>query len=230
MQPEAPRLPDLDRHLDRQLRVQERQLIWVRLAVAIIAAAVVLVFRDQLPGLPVLLTVLGLVVVYDGALRLAISRFPAREVGIVATALDLTAVTVAVYAAASSIDAYLFYVPIILGVAFRYGLGASVWAALVCSATYAAVIAIGSAEGSSASCSRSRVVYLVGAGLAAGLLARGVLASAMENAELHGQLDEEERPASARASARSWPACRASSGARWSRTPRRARSSTARHR
>jgi hypothetical protein len=122
MQPEAPRLPDLDRHLDRQLRVQERQLIWVRLAVAIIAAAVVLVFRDQLPGLPVLLTVLGLVVVYDGALRLAISRFPAREVGIVATALDLTAVTVAVYAAASSIDAYLFDVPNILGVAFRYGL------------------------------------------------------------------------------------------------------------
>ena len=193
MQPEAPRLPDLDRHLDRQLRVQERQLIWVRLAVAIIAAAVVLAFREQLPGLPVLLTVLGLVVVYDGALWLAISRFPAREVGIVATALDLTAVTVAVYAAASSIDAYVFYVPIILGVAFRYGLGASVWAALVCSATYAAVIGIASGQGAVRELLAVRVVYLVGAGLAAGLLARGVLASAMENAELHGQLDEEER-------------------------------------
>ncbi len=193
MQPEAPRLPDLDRHLDRQLRVQERQLIWVRLAVVVIAAAVVLVFRDQLPGLPVLLTVLALVVLYDGALWLAISRFPAREVGIVATAFDLTAVTVAVYAAASSVDAYLFYVPIILGVAFRYGLGASVWAALVCSATYAAVIGIASGEGLVRELLAVRVVYLVGAGLAAGLLARGVLASAMENAELHGQLDEEER-------------------------------------
>jgi signal transduction histidine kinase len=191
--PEAPRLPDLDRHLDRQLRAQERQLIWVRLAVAIIAAAVVLVFRDQLPGLPVLLTVLGVVVVYDAALWPAISRYPAREVGIVATALDLSAVTVAVYAAASSIDAYLFYVPIILSVAFRYGLGASVWASFVCSATYAAVIAIASGEGAVRELLPVRVVYLVGAGLAAGLLARGVLASALENAELHGQLDEEER-------------------------------------
>ncbi len=194
MEPEGRQLPDLDRHLDRQLRVQEWQLIWVRLAVALIAAAMILAFRDQLRGFPVLLAVLGLVVVYDGLLALAISRFPAREVGIVATALDLVAVTVAVYASAESIDAYLFYVPIVLGVAFRYGLGASVWASIVCSATYAAVTLIAAGpEAQTRDLLTVRIAYLVGSGLAAGLFARGLLARAVENAELRGQIDADER-------------------------------------
>ncbi len=193
MEPEGRRLPDLERHLDRQLRAQERQLVWVRLAVVVIAAAMILATRDRLPAFPVLLSVMGVVVLYDGLLALAVSRFPAREVGIVATALDLAAVTVAVYASAESIDAYLFYMPIILSVAFRYGFGASVWAALVCSGTYAAVTVI--AAGQEAQVRELlgvRVAYLAGAGLAAGLLARGILARAMEVAELRGQLDAEE--------------------------------------
>ena len=194
MEPEARRLPDLERHLDRQLRAQERQLAWVRLAVVLIAAAMILAFRDRLPGFPVLLGVLATVVVYDGLLAIAIPRFAARDVGIVATALDLAAVTVAVYAAAESIDGYLFYVPIVLSVAFRYGFGASVWASVVCSGTYAAVVLIAAEPGAQTrELLTVRIAYLVGSGLAAGLLARGILGRAMENAELRGQLDEEER-------------------------------------
>ncbi len=194
MEPEGRRLPDLERHLDRQLRAQERQLAWVRLAVVLIAAVMVLTFRDRLPGFPVLLGVLGAVVIYDGLLAVAIPRFAARDVGIVATGLDLAAVTVAVYAAAEAIDAYLFYVPIVLSVAFRYGFGASVWAALVASGTYAAVTLIAADVGAQTrELLTVRIAYLAGAGLAAGMLARGILGRAMENAELRGQLDEEER-------------------------------------
>lgn len=194
MEREGRRLPDLERHLDRQLRAQERQLIWVRLAVVLTAAVMILIFRERLPGFPVLLGVLGAVVVYDGLLALTVSRFPAREVGIVATALDLAAVTVAVYAAAESIDAYLFYVPIVLGVAFRYGFGASVWTSVVCSGTYAAVTLMAAAPtAQNRELLTVRIAYLVGAGLAAGLLARGILGRAMENAQLRGQLEQEER-------------------------------------
>jgi signal transduction histidine kinase len=163
-------LPDLEAHLERQMRVQERQLAFARALIAATALVAVVLFRDRLDSFPWLAGLCAAVLVYTGAILVLVSRFPAREVGIIATALDMVVVTLAIYAEPRALDAYLFYLPVVLGVALRYGLAASIWASMVV-----------------------RIGYLVGLGLAAGLFARVVIGKANENAALQLRLDEEER-------------------------------------
>ncbi|HEX5395740.1 MAG TPA: histidine kinase dimerization/phospho-acceptor domain-containing protein, partial [Candidatus Limnocylindria bacterium] len=178
------------------MRTQEQQLIGVRAAVVVAALVVVLVFRDNLAAFPLILGLLAAVALYDVGLALLLGRFPAREIGIVATALDMAAVTIAIYAEPQALDAYLFYVPVILGAALRFGLGASVWSSLLMAFMYASVVLLGPGErGLVLVLLPVRVAYLVGIGLAAGFFARVVIGRAGENARLQGRLDEEEREA-----------------------------------
>ena len=124
---------ELERHLEDQMRAQERQLVWVRLGLVLVAAVFLAVFEPNLKARPVLLGLIGVVAVSTLAIPWLLTRFPAREVGIVSTALDMAAVTVAVYVAADALDAYLFYGLVILGTALRFGFGASVWSSIVMS-------------------------------------------------------------------------------------------------
>jgi signal transduction histidine kinase len=188
------RLPVLEAHLERQLRSQERQLAFARLVIVLVAMVVVATFRDQLPSYPWLLGLGSAVVVYTIAILLLIGRFPAREVGIVATALDMVVVSLAIYAEPRGLDAFLFYVPVILGVALRFGLGASVWASLVVSFMYGSVVLLASqGDAPVRDLLGIRIGYILGLGLASGLFARVVLARATENARLQQQLADEER-------------------------------------
>lgn len=194
MEPMELRLPDLERHLERQMRSLERQLALVRLAVAALSALFVVAFRDGIEGFEVLLGIIAGVVVYNLVIGLLLRRFPAREVGIVAIGLDMVAVTLAVYFAAGALDIYLFYGIVILEVALRFGFGASVWSALVVSFLYLSVVLLASDAGSVVrDLLPVRLAYLVGIGFAAGLFSRVVLGRATENARLSQQLAAEER-------------------------------------
>ncbi len=189
--PDGPR--ELERHLEHQMRVQERQLAWARLGMAVLAAVLLVALAPELPGLGILLGVLGGIALFSLAAPFLLRRFPAREVGIVSTVAEMAAVTVAVYVASDAVDAYLFYGLVILGVALRFGLAASIWASLVMSGLYVAVVLAG-IGGSDAvrELLPARVAYLVGFGLAAGLFSRIMLGRATENARLQAQLAEEE--------------------------------------
>src|SRR5687768_16608608 len=94
---------ELERHLEDQMRAQERQLVWVRLGMVLVAALLLLVFAQHIRVLSVLLVLLGVVALSTLAIPLLLKKFPAREVGIVSTALDMAAVTVAVYVAGTTI-------------------------------------------------------------------------------------------------------------------------------
>ena len=184
---------ELKIHLENQMRAQERQLVWVRLGMVLVAAIFLLIFEPALASRPVLFVLLGVVAVSTLAIPWLLTRFPAREVGIVSTALDMAAVTVAVYVAGDTIDAHLFYGLVILGAALRFGLGASVWSSVVMSGLYAAVVLIGPADEAVRSQLVVRVGYLIGIGVAAGLFSRVVIQRAMENARLQQRLAEDER-------------------------------------
>jgi signal transduction histidine kinase len=189
---DAPR--ELERHLERQMRAQERQLAWVRLGAATLAAVFLVLLAPDIDGLPVLLGVLGATAALSLLTPFLLARFPAREVGIVSTVAEMIAVTVAVYIAADALDAYLFYGLVILGVALRFGLGASIWSSLVMSGMYVAVVLAGSSpEEPVRELLLVRVAYLVGFGVAAGLFSRVVIGRATENARLQQRLEEEER-------------------------------------
>ena len=190
--PDGPR--ELERHLEQQMRVQERQLAWARLGMAVLAAILLVGLAPSLPGLGILLGVLAGIAVFSLATPFLLRRFPAREVGIVSTVAEMAAVTVAVYVASDAVDAYLFYGLVILGVALRFGLAASIWASLVMSGLYVAVVLAGS--GASEAVRQllpARLAYLVGFGVASGLFSRIVLGRASENARLQARLAEEER-------------------------------------
>ncbi|MEO7295406.1 MAG: ATP-binding protein [Candidatus Limnocylindria bacterium] len=184
---------ELERHLEDQMRAQERQLVWVRLGLVLVAAALLLIFEPRLASRPVLFVLIGVVAVSTLAIPWLLTRFPAREVGIVSTALDMAAVTVAVYVAGDTIDAYLFYGLVILGTALRFGLGASIWASVVMSGLYVAVVLIGSTDDAVRELLGIRVAYLIAIGLIAGLFSRVVIQRAMENARLQQRLAEDER-------------------------------------
>jgi signal transduction histidine kinase len=190
--PDGPR--ELERHLEQQMRVQERQLAWARLGMAVLAAILLVGLAPSLPGLGILLGVLAGIAVFSLATPFLLRRFPAREVGIVSTVAEMAAVTVAVYVASDAVDAYLFYGLVILGVALRFGLAASIWASLVMSGLYVAVVLAGS--GASEAVRQllpARLAYLVGFGVASGLFSRIVLGRASENARLQARLAGEER-------------------------------------
>ena len=185
---------ELERHLEDQMRAQELQLVWVRLGMVLVAALLLLVFGDRVRSLPVLLVLLAVVALSTLAIPLLLRRFPAREVGIVSTALDMAAVTVAVYVADPAIDAYLLYGLVILGTALRFGLGASIWASVVMAGMYTAVVLATTDLGAAvAQLLPARIAYLIGAGVVAGLFSRIVIGRATENAGLLQRLDEDER-------------------------------------
>jgi signal transduction histidine kinase len=188
------RLPDLDVHLERQMRSQERQLAVVRATIAGVALVAVVLFREQLTSFPWLAGLAIAVLAYTGGILLLVGRFPAREVGVVATALDMVVVTLAIYLEPQALDAFLFYLPVTVGVALRYGLAASVWAAVVIAFMYASVILLAADAGAAArELLAIRIGYVLGLGLAAGLFARVAIGRATENAKLQQRLAEEER-------------------------------------
>ena len=185
---------DLERHLERQMRAQERQLAWGRLGATALAAVLIAVLGRSLDALPVLLAVLAGLALLSLITPFLLARFPAREVGIVSTVAEMIAVTVAVYVAADALDAYLFYGLVILGVALRFGLGASIWASIVMCGMYVAVVFTGSAPDEPVrELLPIRAAYLIGFGVAAGLFSRIVIGRATENARLQQRLAEEER-------------------------------------
>jgi signal transduction histidine kinase len=185
---------ELEQHLEHQMRAQERQLAWVRLAVAALVAAFVVLFSPQVDALPVLFGTLATIGVYSLAVPLLLRRFPAREVGIVSTAVEMAAVTVVVYLAPTAIDAYLFYGLVILGAALRFGLGASIWSSMVMSALYLAVVLAGTpGDETVRGLLPVRITYLIGFGVLAGLFSRLVIGRAEENARLQVRLADEER-------------------------------------
>ena len=185
---------ELERHLEHQMRAQERQLAWARLGMSALAAVALLALVPDLDGLGILLAILAVLGLLSLAVPLLLRRFPAREVGIVSTALEMAAVTVAVYVAAGALDAYLFYGLVILGVALRFGLAASVWASLVMSGLYLAVTLLASGpEAAVRVLLPARVLYLIGFGVAAGLFSRIMLGRATEVARLQARLSDEAR-------------------------------------
>ena len=184
---------ELERHLERQMGAQERQLVWVRLAMAVLVGAWIVLVDPGIAGLPVIIGVIVAVAAYSLSVPLLLRRFPAREVGIVSTAIEMIAVTVAVYAAPLAIDAYLFYGLVILGAALRFGLGASIWSSIVMSALYLAVVLATDGADESIELLPVRIAYLLGFGILAGLFSRVVIGRATENARLLQRLDAERR-------------------------------------
>jgi signal transduction histidine kinase len=185
--------PELERHLERQMRSQERQLGWIRLCLVVLAGLWLLVAGPSLAGWPVLAGLLGVIAAYSLAVPILLRRFPAREVGIVSTAVEMIAVTVAVYTAPLALDAYLFYGLVILGAALRFGLGASVWSSIVMSGLYVAVVLATGVDEAGIERLGIRVGYLVGFGILAGIFSRLVIGRAAENARLTARLDRERR-------------------------------------
>jgi signal transduction histidine kinase len=175
------------------MRAQERQLAWVRLGMAVLAAGY-LAIAPELDGREILLGIAGTVAVWSLLVPWLLRRFPAREVGIVSTVIEMAAVTVAVYVAADAVDLYLLYGLVILATALRFGLGASVWSSLVMGGLYAAVTLAGTEPGEApGELLPLRIGYLLGFGIVAGLFSRIVIGRAAENARLQQRLAEEER-------------------------------------
>jgi signal transduction histidine kinase len=185
--------PELQRHLERQMRAQERQLAGVRLGMALLAAVVLAVLVPQLAGRQALFVVIGVVGAWSLAVPWLLRRFPAREVGIISTVVDMAAVTVAVYVTPEAPDVYLFYGLVILATALRFGFGASVWSSIVMGAMYATVVLFTGPFGADAlELLAVRIGYLVGFGIVAGLFSRIVIGRATENARLQLLVAEEE--------------------------------------
>ena len=184
---------ELELNLERQMRAQERQLAWVRLGPVVLGAAVLLVPSRPMAGTEVLLGVVAAVAIWSLLVPWLLRRFPAREVGIVSTLVEMAAVTIAVYAATDAPELYLLYGLVILGAALRFGLGASVWSSLVMSAMFLAVAMLrGEVQRSDIEELPVRLGYLVGFGVVAGFFSRMSIGRATENARLQARLAEDE--------------------------------------
>ena len=195
MEPPTNGSHELEMHLERQMRAQERQLAWTRLGISALGALIVGAFiLNGTAGLEILLGAIGVLGLWSVAVFWLLRGYPAREVGIVSTFVDMAAVTTAVYAAPAAVDLYLFYGLVILGAALRFGLGASVWSSVVMSAMYLAVVLVRILpETPDWNALGVRVAYLLGVGVVAGLFSRIVIGRATENARLQARLGEEER-------------------------------------
>jgi signal transduction histidine kinase len=176
------------------MRAQERQLAWVRLGMVAVAAAYLLVAVPTMPGIEILLALLAVVAAWSLLVFWLLRRFPAREVGILSTVVEMAAVTIAVYVAVDAVDLYLIYGLVILGAALRFGFGAAVWSSLVMTGMYLAVVLPGDRlDQAGLEALPVRIAYLLGFGVVAGLFSRIVIGRAEENARLQAQLIEEER-------------------------------------
>ena len=184
-------MTEFDRHVERQMRSQERQIVVARFVVVALSVVIALLLRERSSALIFDLGVLGAVAVYNLVILLLVGRFPAREVGVLATGLDMIAVTLVVWADQSSPDSYLLYALVILSVALRFGLVASVWSAVVMAALYVAVVLIGSDGATVRGQLPVRAVYLLGIGVIGGLFSRVVIGRATENARLQQRIQTE---------------------------------------
>jgi signal transduction histidine kinase len=185
---------ELERQLERRMRAQERQLAWVRLGIVALAAAFLLLVTPALAGIEILLGLLGVVAAWSLLVFWLLRRFPAREVGILSTVVEMAAVTIAVYVAVEAADLYLIYGLVILGAALRFGLGAAVWSSIVMTGMYLAVVLPGTRlDAAALEALPVRIAYLIGFGIVAGLFSRIVIGRAEENASLQARLVEEER-------------------------------------
>ena len=176
------------------MRSQERQLVVARFAIVAASVVAIVTFRSQLESFEWLLGLAAAVTVYNTAVLLLLTRLPARDVGVMATVLDMVVVSLGIYAEPTALDAYLFYWPVVLGVALRFGLWASIWASVVVSFLYASVVVIASSPDDLVrSLLVVRLAYLLGIGVASGAFARVVISRAAENARLQERLTDEER-------------------------------------
>ena len=91
-------------------------------------------------GLEILVGIAVALIAWSVLVFWLLRRFPAREVGIVSTVVEMAAVTIAVYVAVDAPDLYLLYGLVILGAALRFGLGAAVWSSIVMTGMYLAVV------------------------------------------------------------------------------------------
>src|SRR6187200_290286 len=179
MESRSDRPHELERQLERRMRAQERQLAWVRLGMVALAAAVLLIVAPTMPGIEILLAVLGVVAAWSVLVFWLLRRFPAREVGIISTVVEMAAVTIAVYVAVDAPDLYLLYGLVILGAALRFGLGAAVWSSIVMTGMYLAVVLPGDRlDEASLDALPVRIAYLLGFGVVAGLFSRIVIGRA----------------------------------------------------
>ena len=74
---------ELERNLERQMRAQERQLAWVRLGMAALAAAFLGFARPEIAGREILIGIAIGLMAWSVLVLWLLGRFPAREVGIV---------------------------------------------------------------------------------------------------------------------------------------------------
>jgi signal transduction histidine kinase len=193
MQASSAGTPELAGHLDLQVRAQERQLVAVRLAVVALALGFLITFGEPIDNRFVLMGVVGWIAAYSLLIGLLLRRFPVRPVAVLGVTLDALAATAVVWLATNVPDAYLFYGIVILGVAVRFGMIASIGSATVIGATYMVVVygtpALNQAVGDHVPV---RVLFLVMFGVVAGLFSQVIIAGAAENARLQQLLAAEE--------------------------------------
>jgi signal transduction histidine kinase len=182
----------LDRPPDDQMRAQERQLMWVRLAVVALGIGFLIGFGEPITGRFEVMALLGGVALYGLAIAWAAKRVPIVPLAVLGVALDVAAVTGVVWLASNVPDSYLFYALVILGAAIRFGLVAAVACSIACAALYVGVVLAAVPPGSELrELLPVRVLYLVIVGVVAGLFSRIILDRAAENARLQRRLEEE---------------------------------------
>ena len=74
---------ELELNLERQMRAQERQLAWVRLGMAALAGAFILIARPELAGREVILGIAFALVVWSLLVLWLLSHFPVSVGGAV---------------------------------------------------------------------------------------------------------------------------------------------------
>ena len=193
MQPSSAETPDLARHLELQVRTQERQLVTVRLAVVALAIGFLITFGEPIDNRFALMGVVAGVAVYSLTIGFLLTRVAVRPVAVAGVILDALAVSAIVWLATNVPDAYLFYGLVILGVAIRFGMIASIASSIAIGATYLAVV-VGSPilDASVGQLVPVRVLFLVIFGVVAGLFSQIIIGGAAENARLQQRLEAEE--------------------------------------
>jgi len=185
--------PDIARHLDDQVRAQERQLVVVRLAVVALATGFLIVFGEPIGNRVALVGVVGGVAAYSGLIAVLLTRVATRPVAVLGVTLDALAVTAVVWLATDVPDAYLFYSIVILGAAIRFGMIASIALSMVIGVAYLAVV-VGSPplDARVGELLPVRILFLVTFGVVAGLFSQIITGGVAENARLQQRLQAEE--------------------------------------
>jgi len=186
--------PDLARHLDDEMRTQERQLVGVRLAVVVLGIGFLALFGEPIQGRFALIGVLVGVAAYSLLIPVLLTRLPVGPVAALGVVADMATVTGVVWLASNVSDSYLFYALVILGTAVRFGMVASIVASMAMSLLYLAVV-LATADPDTALrvLLPVRVLFLVTFGVVAGLFSRIIIGRAAENSRLLQRLQDEEQ-------------------------------------